>query len=179
MNLKSHISELRLYIANRWVSSIPSHYIRLWFYQNIMKFRIGMNSNIFMDCTFDCTQHLSIGNNSVVNSKCRIDPRGKVFIGNNVSISSEVIILTADHDMENNMNGRLKTVVIEDFVWIGTRAMIMPGVTIKKGSVIASGAIVTRNVEENTVVAGVPARVIKVRINPSFDYQATYQRLFQ
>lgn len=178
--MKSLVSELKLYIINRWVSSVPSRRMRLWCYRKIMKFKIGKNTAIFMDCTFDCSTLLSIGESSVINRGCRLDPRGGISIGSNVSISNDVTVLTADHDMDNNMEGRNRQVIIEDYVWIGTRAMIMPGVVIGKGAVIAAGAIVTKNVAAFDVVAGIPAKVIKSRTQVStFEYTAAYSRLFQ
>ncbi|MBS7566453.1 acyltransferase [Mucilaginibacter sp. Bleaf8] len=178
--MKSFVSELKLYLINRWVAGMPSRRIRLWCYRKIMKFVIGKNTTIFMDCTFDCGTLLSIGESSVINRGCRLDPRGGISIGSNVSISNGVTILTADHDMDNNMEGRNRQVTIEDYVWIGTNAMIMPGVSVGTGAVIAAGAIVTKDVEAFNVVAGIPAKVIKSRARVStFGYTAAYNRLFQ
>jgi acetyltransferase-like isoleucine patch superfamily enzyme len=144
-----------------------------------MKFDFSENSSIFMHCTFDAAKGLTIGKASVINAKCRLDTRGEIIIGNNVSISQEVLILTADHDVETpDFAGRSRKVVIEDFVWIGTRVMILPGVVIGKGAIIAAGAIVTRNVEPFTVVGGVPARILKGR-RQDIDYPTKYRRLFQ
>ncbi|WP_229206792.1 acyltransferase [Dyadobacter crusticola] len=146
-----------------------------------MHFEIQQGTNVFMGCTFDCTRLLQIGTNSVVNARCRIDPRGVISIGNNVSVSSDVTILTADHDMETmSLEGRTRSVVIEDYVWIGTRAMIMPGVHIGKGAIIGAGSVVTKNVMPHDVVAGVPAKVIKKRPqNGDYTYNSSFKRLFQ
>lgn len=144
-----------------------------------MKFTIGTDTYIFMDCVFDCKGGLTIGNNSVINSTCRIDNRGTVTIGNNVSISQDVIILTADHDMDSpDFKGRNKPVVIEDYVWIGTRATVLPGCTIGRGAIVAAGSIVTKNVLPFNVVAGNPAKIIKTRSN-DLHYKLSYRRLFQ
>jgi len=173
-------SELLLYVTNRWIGHFPSHRFRIWFYRKFMKFRIGSKTSVFLDCTFDCSKNLVIGNNCVINGGCRLDTRGGISIGDNVSISAEVIILTADHDLNEGMAGRNRGVVIEDYVWIGTRALIMPGVTLGRGAVVAAGAVVTKNVEEFAVVAGVPAKTIKTR---EFDTDSqlviSYKRLFQ
>jgi acetyltransferase-like isoleucine patch superfamily enzyme len=144
-----------------------------------MGFTIGTQSNIFMHCSFDCKRGFSIGDYSVINAKCRLDTRGSIIIGAKVSISQEVVILTADHDTTNsNFAGQNKTVIIEDYVWIGTRAMILPGVTIGRGAIIAAGAIVTKDVAPFSVVAGIPAKVIKMRPE-NLSYSTFYQRLFQ
>jgi len=141
--------------------------------------KIGKGSIIFMNCKFDCAGGLIIADNSVINSNCRLDSRGKLIIGNNVSISEGVFCLTADHNEEfTGKNNRIKSIVINDFAWIGTRAMILPGVTLYKGAVVAAGAVVTRNVEYLNVVAGVPAKRINIRLE-KFDYSTNYKRLFQ
>lgn len=144
-----------------------------------MNFDIGFKSTILMKCSFDCSGGLSIGNHSVINSRCRIDPRGGIKIGNSVSISSDTTILTADHDIQSlRFTGRNRPVIIEDYVFIGTRAMILPGVTIHKGAVVAAGAIVTKDVEEYLIVAGIPAEQIGKR-STQLDYKVDYRRLFQ
>ena len=115
----------------------------------------------------------------MVNSGCRLDTRGGIKIGSNVGISQQVIILTADHDMNfSDFAGRSREVVIEDYAFIGTRAMVLPGITIGRGAIIAAGAIVTKDVPAYAVVAGVPAKVVKER-RKDLDYSAEYFRKFQ
>lgn len=178
MILRSFVSELRLYFANRVVAWIPSHLVRQFYYRKIMRFEIEMDSAIFMGTQFDSAQGFSIAKNSVINQCCRLDTRGGITIGSNVSISADVIILTADHDQNSvDFAGRRSPVKIEDYVWIGTRAMILPGVTIGKGAVVAAGAVVTKDVAPFAIVAGVPAKVIKTRRN-DLDYACNYRRLF-
>jgi acetyltransferase-like isoleucine patch superfamily enzyme len=179
MGARGFLSELRLYFCNEWVGKIPSHRIRLWFYRRVMKFDSKQQSCILMHCTFDAAKGLTVGKDSVINSRCRLDTRGGITIGNKVSISQEVIILTADHDVEStDFAGRNRQVVIEDFVWIGTRAIILPGVVVGRGAVVAAGAVVSKNVEPFTVVAGVPAQFIKKR-RRDINYIVNYHRLFQ
>lgn len=173
------LSELRIYICNRCISHIPSHTLRLFFYRYVMKYNIGESTAIFLDCTFDCAGNFIIGKNSVINGKCRLDNKSNITIGENVSISQEVMILTADHEIDSpDFKGRELPVKIEDYVWIGTRAMILPGCTIGKGAVVAAGAVVTKDVEPYAVVAGIPAKVIKMR-SDNLAYKVNYRRLFQ
>jgi acetyltransferase-like isoleucine patch superfamily enzyme len=177
--IRRMLSELRLYLSNEWINVIPSHSVRIWYYSTFMKFVIGRKSTIFMHCRIDCSGGFEIGNNSVINSKCRLDNRGSISIGNNVSISQEVNIITADHDPNSSFfEGRQKRVIIEDFVWVGTRAMILPGVRIGKGAVVAAGAIVTKDVQPFTIVGGIPAKEIGKR-NYNLEYSLDYRRLFQ
>jgi len=176
--MKKILSEFRLYLCNNWVNKIPSHFIRISFYKSVMRFKIGNGSSIFLHCTFDCAGNFKMGDSSVINSNCKLDNRGGISIGNNVSISSDSIILTADHDITTfNLAGRSRKVVIEEFVWIGTRALIMPGVVIYKGGIIGAGSVITKNVQSFTIVAGIPGKIIKER-RTDLDYTSNYKRLF-
>ena len=178
LSLRQIGSEGLLYLANRVVARIPSHHVRLFFYRRIMLFEIGSKSYIFMDAWFDTKGGLTIGSNSVVNQKCRLDTRGTISVGSNVSISAEVCILTADHDPASpDFAGRHRPVRIEDSAFIGTRAVILPGVTIGKGAVVAAGAVVTKDVAPFEIVAGCPARKIGSR-NTELLYETDYGRLF-
>lgn len=173
------LAELRIYVCNKWVAVIPSHTLRQWYYRNVMKFNIGKNTAILMDCTFDCAQHFSIGYNSVINGKCRLDNKSNITIGNNVSVSQEVMILSADHDPNSaTFAARNLPVIIHDYAFIGSRATILPGVTIGEGAVVAACAVVTKNVAAYTIVAGVPAKLIGAR-KEGLNYQLSYRRLFQ
>ena len=167
-----------LYFTNRLVAGIPFHFLRLSYYRYCLGFEIATGSHIFMDAWFDTNKHFKMGTNSVINQKCRLDNRGNITIGDNVAISSEVCILTADHDPQSSdFAGRARSVNIEDYVFIGTRAMILPGVTLGKGCVVAAGAVVTKNVAPFTIVAGVPAKPIGSRCS-ELHYSASYHRLF-
>lgn len=126
----------------------------------------GENVNVEKGASF--TPELVIGDNSGIGINSEI--YGPVFIGNNVLMGPEVIIYTQNHSyskksvlIRNQGYDDYKKVVIEDDVWIGRRAMIMPGSHIGKGAVIAAGAVVSGNVPEYAVVGGVPAKVIKYR----------------
>lgn len=89
----------------------------------------------------------------------------KIIIGENVAISKGVIIRDSDnHIINNQVDDMTKPIEIGDHVWIGLRAIILKGVKIGNGSVIAAGAVVTRDVPPYSLVAGVPARVIKENI---------------
>lgn len=95
-----------------------------------------------------------------INSSCEIRAFNSITIGENVAIAKEVIIRDSDlHKISNSI--MTAPIVIGNHVWIGARAMILKGVTIGDGSVVAAGAIVTKNVPSNCVVAGVPAKVVK------------------
>jgi len=175
--LKRILTELRLYACNQVINQLPSRHLRMLFYRHLMGFHLGASTSIFMNCRFDCAKGLTIGSTTVINQGCRLDSRGGLRIGCNVSISEEVCILTADHDPSRpDFSGRSRPVVVEDYVFIGTRAMILPGVTLHRGAVVAAGAVVSRYVGALDIVGGVPARPLGVR-NPQLAYSAEYSRL--
>ena len=108
---------------------------------------------------------IKIGNTTNINPNCMFDSRGGgVEIGDYVDIAPEVNIWTLEHDPQDpdfaTKGGR---VIIGHYVWIGNRATILPNTTIGEGAVIATGAVVTKDVEAWTIVAGIPARPIGIR----------------
>ncbi|KUL62139.1 DapH/DapD/GlmU-related protein [Streptomyces sp. NRRL S-1521] len=106
----------------------------------------------------------TFGENVFVNQGCTFMDRGGIRIGNGVMIAPKVSLITGGHPLplaERREYLSLAPIIIEDDVWIGTAAVITQGVTIGAGSAVAAGAVVTRDVPAGTVVAGVPARVIK------------------
>jgi len=144
-----------------------------------MGYKLDKNSSIFMHTTFCCAKNFSLGKGSIINSYCRIDQRGCLEIGENVSIAPEVIIVTADHEVNTpDFKGRERKVVIHDYVWLGTRSVILPGITIGRGAVVSAGAVVTKDVAPYSIVAGVPAKMIAIR-SADLRYDTTYRRLFQ
>ncbi|KDB09706.1 transferase hexapeptide repeat containing protein [Burkholderia sp. lig30] len=174
--LKSLWLELRVYASNHLIAYIPLHWIRLGFYRRLMHFTIGNGSSIHLGAWTDAPRKLSIGDDSTINQNCRLDSRGGLHIGNRVSISADCIILSADHDVHSQtFEGRIMPVIIEDYVFIGTRATVLPGVTIGVGAVVASGAVVTKDVAPYSIVAGVPARQIGSR-RSDLSYRPTYRR---
>jgi acetyltransferase-like isoleucine patch superfamily enzyme len=132
-------------------------------------FRIGPRSLLMgpvrMTGQGEPTELLTIGSDSVLTGRLHIDFGARVIIGNRVYIGHDVSLLTVDHEIgKSNMRcGRhaLRPISIEDGVWIGSRVTVLPGVRIGAGSVVAAGAVVAHDVERNTLVGGVPARLIR------------------
>ncbi|NJC26113.1 acetyltransferase-like isoleucine patch superfamily enzyme [Lewinella antarctica] len=110
-------------------------------------------------------RNISMGDFVNINQNCMLDSRGgAVKIGNYVDIAPEVNVWTLQHDPQDpNFGTKGGGVILEDFVWIGNRAIILPGVTIGKGAVVATGAVVTKDVAPWTIVGGVPAKKIGER----------------
>jgi acetyltransferase-like isoleucine patch superfamily enzyme len=161
------IKALRYLFVNWFVckllNEVPSWRFRKFFYK-LVGMKISNGSIINQGFEYFSPDRLTIGACTHINRKCFIDARGHCFIGNNTSISHEVLILTGTHDINSiNFSETHKPVKIKDHVWIGARAIILPGITIGKGAVVAAGAVVTKNVNNFEVVGGVPAKVIGSR----------------
>ncbi len=170
---------------------IPSHTVRLFLYRTLYRVKIGRDSSIHWRCEFNQPAGVEIGHNTIIGNDAFLDGRMKHFmtyrkehgrplkIGNNVSIAGEVRIYTMEHDIDSPDFAEVGApVLIEDYVVIGTRVTILPGVRIGKGAVVASGAVVTGDVGDYEVVGGVPAKLIKTR-NKNLTYTLKFARLFQ
>jgi len=110
----------------------------------------------------DCGCRMTIGKNVIINKGATIFSSGKVVIEDNVLIGPEVKIVTINHDLYDRHNlFHFGKVTIKENAWICMGAIICPGVTIGKNAVVAAGAVVTKDVPDNVVVGGNPAKVVK------------------
>lgn len=171
-------SETKIYVCNFIISYVPLHFVRLFYYRYMMGYKIGKGSSIHMGCKFNGSGLLYIGENSTVNQFCRLDNRASITIGDNVSVSPYVKILTADHDVNHpQCQGRERAIVIEDYVFIGSDAMLLGGVHMRKGSVLAAKSLLTKSTEAFGIYMGMPA-VWKSQRNQNINYSGSYRRLF-
>ncbi|MDE7290185.1 MAG: sugar O-acetyltransferase, partial [Oscillospiraceae bacterium] len=111
----------------------------------------------------DCGKNIHVGKNVFINAGCCFQDQGGITIGDDVLIGHQVVLATLNHDLDpdNRQSMIPKPIVIGNNVWIGSHATILGGVTIGDNAVIAAGAVVTKDVPENTVAGGVPAKIIK------------------
>jgi len=128
---------------------------------------IGLNTKIQKNVYIGNGSNISIGNNCQINENIKLD---NVQIGNYVMIAPGVTVLGKMHAYHNIsipmvMQGEKKQIrsIIEEDVWIGTNAIIMPGLIIKKGVIIGAGSVVTKDCDEYGIYGGVPAQLIKER----------------
>lgn len=165
-NLKKSLIEHRL---NHFTSHIPFLKWRIFEYKSA-GIKIGektiVNSNVYILGG----KKLEIGKNTHINQGCFLDARAGLKIGNSVSISHYVKIVTGSHDTQSKtFEGKFEPVVIKDYAWIGIGAIILQGVTIGEGAVVAAGAVVTKDVPAYCIVGGIPAKQIGTR-NNQLDY---------
>lgn len=109
----------------------------------------------------DQKSYIKIGNNTSIGDRTEIHSGKEVIIGNDCNISWDVVIMDRDYHKLNSQKEIYKPVHIKDKVWIGCKAVIVKGVTIGEGAVVAAGSVVTKDVPCNTLVAGNPAKVIQ------------------
>lgn len=163
----------------RWVGHIPFHCFRLFFYQ-LAGISIGKGSRIHMWCNFFDPKGIKIGKDTIIGDHAFLDGRAKLKIGSHVDIASSVLIYNSQHDINSfDFQAVMEEVIIGDYVFIGPRAIILPGVRIGKGAVVAAGAVVTKDIAPFAIVAGVPAEVIGERKNKNPHYRLGRARLFQ
>lgn len=139
--------------------------------------KIGNNVSILRNTIIECTgvirdlgEGLEIGNNVGIAQNCFIQVRGKVSIGNDVILGPNVMIFSENHNFDDItipivQQGETRLpVTIENNVWLGARSVILGGVTVGEGSIVAAGAVVNKDVPPFSIVAGVPAKLIKSRL---------------
>lgn len=176
--LKNYWLDFELMLL-RWVGHIPLYSVRNLFYK-LAGVKIGKGSTLHMWANFFYPPNISIGEDTIVGDHAFLDGRAPLTIGDHVDIASHVLIYNSEHDLEKeDFSAVEEPVEIQDYVFIGPRAIILPGVKIGKGAVIAAGAVVTNDVSKFAVVGGVPAKIIGERKNKNPKYRLGRARLFQ
>jgi acetyltransferase-like isoleucine patch superfamily enzyme len=150
---------------------IPSQLIRKFLYRFLFGIRMERNVVIYGGVEIRNPRKLKIGKNSTIGHRSILDARRGLKIGKNVNLSTGVWIWTLEHDYQDPHFGtKGGEVLIKDYAWVSCRTIILPGVTIGTGAVVAAGAVVTKDVPDYAVVGGVPARVIGMR-QSNVEYQ--------
>ena len=124
---------------------------------------VGGGFGLFPPFYTDFGKNITIGRNVFINAGCKFQDQGGIFIDDGALIGHAVVLATLNHDMDPVKRQQLHPAPIHigKNVWIGANATICPGVTIGDNSVVAAGAVVNRDVPQDVIVGGVPARIIK------------------
>jgi len=163
----------------RWTGCVPSHSWRKFVYE-LAGIKIGQGSTFHMWANFFQPKNIQIGEGTVIGDHCFLDGRARLKIGSHTDIASQVLIYNSEHDVNDpDFKAQEQPVEIGDYVFIGPRAIILPGVKIGKGAIIGAGAVVTKNVFPGKIVGGVPAQEIGSRNLKDFHYRLGRVSLFQ
>jgi len=164
MNLKIFGGAVLAYGYNHCIGKFLSRKVR-GFYLKGWLGGFGARTGVQMGCRFLNGRKVFLGERNVINFGCLFDGRKyQIRTGSNVSIGPEATILTLGHDPRSaTFEDRGGDVVIGDRVWIGYRAIVLPGVKIGEGAVVGAGAVVAKDVEPYAIVVGNPARKIGYR----------------
>jgi len=172
-------ADFQLYLVHAVSSHVPIHSLRHFVF-TLVGVKIGKGATIHMGCKFFEPWRVSIGEDSKIGQGAFLDGRDNLYIGRHVDIASEVMIYNAEHLIDDpSFIAHTQPVEIGDYTFIGPRAIILPGVKIGKGAIVAAGAIVTKSVDPFAMVGGVPAKVIGERNNREPNYRLGRARLFQ
>lgn len=139
-----------------------------YFYWKGNGVKLGKNSKIMKKTIIHSPSKLEIGKNSIIGEFINIWAGGEIKIGDNVLIATHSLLISETHDKNAEIysNSSIKkTIVIEDNVWIGANVIILPGIKIGKNSIIGAGSVVTKNIPENEIWAGNPAKLIQKKEN--------------
>ncbi len=172
LRVEAHVFHPAFIIAFNFASSIPYGVLgklRVMAYRAAgfkgIHPRTRMHGPVEIRGGGDVYGRLTIGEGTTINSPCLLDLNAPITIGRRVGIGHHAIIVTSAHDLggprERRGRVRPRAVTVGDGAWIGARSTILPGVTVGTGAVIGAGALVTRDVPAHSLVAGVPAKVIK------------------
>ncbi|RIK51554.1 acyltransferase [Candidatus Microgenomates bacterium] len=158
---------------------IPSHTLRNAVWRSV-GVKLGSRSTLHTGVRVYDPRNIRVGEGTIIGYRTFIDGRDKVIIGNHTDIASEVMIYSSEHDISSSdFHATLAPVKIGDYVFIGPRAIILAGVTIGTGAVVAAGAVVTKDVPAGTIVGGVPAKPIGERKIKNYNYRLGRFKLFQ
>lgn len=166
--------DARDYLAEA-IGHLPSNRVRLFLWR-LTGARIGRRTSIHRGCRLYNPPGVRVGSHTVVNRDVLLDGRMGLQIGDNVSISEGVGMFSLEHDPQSStFENRGAAVHIGDRVFIGTRAIVLPGVSIGEGAVIGACSVATRDVEAFAIVAGVPAKAIGQR-RRNLSYELDYRK---
>ncbi len=174
MKLIHHIyaikSGLIWWFTNSILSSFPS--IRFRYYGlKISGMNLATNVRFYQGFHIRNPRGIRIGSGTSIGPKVLLDGRKGLTIGKSVVIAYDAIIWTLNHDYNDvHFCGKGAPVIIGDYAWICCRSIILPGISIGEGAIVASGAIVVKDVPPYTIVAGIPAKVIGKREKKKYNY---------
>ncbi len=129
----------------------------------IVESKIDKSTTVFIPFYTNFGKHIKLGKNIFINHACTFLDLGGITIEDDVQIGPKVNLITEDHPVDPSKRKYLdlKSILIKRNAWIGAGATILPGVTIGENSIVAAGAVVNKDVLANTIVGGIPAKILR------------------
>lgn len=174
--MSRHIAAFRDFFVNDVFGWIPFAGIRMWCYSLAgVKFEDRAHTAIFMHNEFIGPAGVEIGKGTIVGRRCVLDGRAPLRIGRHVNIGGRTQFFTGTHLVDSpDFAAEFNPITVEDHVWIAVNVVVLGGVTIGRGAVVAAGSVVTRDVEPMAIYGGAPAKKIGERTS-SLDYELGYR----
>ena len=164
------ICSVQWWLINTFICNLPGGGIR----KSLLKLngmKIGSKVHIYEGFHIRSPRKIVIEDGVSIGPKVLLDGRKGLTIKKNATIAYEAIIWTLNHDYNDEFfMGKGASVRIGEYAWVCSRAIILPGITVGKGAVIASNAVVTKDVPDYAIVAGIPAKIIGWRENKNYKY---------
>lgn len=169
-------SIVRLNLA--FTAIIPSHHVRMLMYKYVYAMTIEKNVVIYYGAEIRAPWRISIGEGTIIGDKVILDGRSGISIGKNVNFSTGVWLWTLQHDVNSpdfSSDGQDAPIVIGNRAWLSCRTVVLPGVSIGEGAVIAAGSVVTKDVEAYSINGGIPNKKIGERNNNlTYNFDGTH-----
>jgi acetyltransferase-like isoleucine patch superfamily enzyme len=161
---------------NTIITHVPSHCVRQWWLR-ALGVQVGPTVSVFRGVTVQGSRGIVLDEGVVVGWRTHLDGRGGLHIGAQTAVASDVHLITAEHRPDSpTFEQRNAPIKIGVRAWLATRSMVLPGVMVGDGAVVAAGAVVRTSVEPYAIVGGVPARTIGQR-ERDLDYRRTSRPL--
>ena len=153
------------------IGRVPFRSFRMFIYKHIFQMNIGKKVMIFKGLEIRGGTKITIGDNTIIGDDCLLDGRGGLSIGKNVNFSSKASVYTEQHLVnDSNFKSEKKPVVIGDRAWISSNSVVLPGVNVREGAILACGGVATKDLNAFTIYGGVPAKAISER-NKNISYE--------
>ena len=159
-----------MWVTNVFISNFPSKHIRQWFL-SFAGVKMDGPVRFYPGFHIRAPKGIHIGSNVSIGPGVLLDGRKGLEIGNSAVIAYDAIIWTLNHDYNDvHFAGKGAPVKIGSYAWVCSRSVILPGITVGEGAVVATGAVVTKDVPPYTIVGGIPAKIIGTREVKNYQY---------
>jgi acetyltransferase-like isoleucine patch superfamily enzyme len=177
LKVKRLLNGWMIYRVKR-LGKIPSQKYRIFILKHIFRMDISAKVVIYSWDTIRAPWNISVGEGTIIGNDAYLDGRNYLKIGRNVNISGRATIHTEQHDINDSYFRSLQSggmVTIEDRAWVSSNTIILPGVKVGEGAVLAAGAVMTKDAEPFSIYVGIPAKKIKARNNElKYEFDGTY-----